>query len=81
MNILSLSEQEFFIFAFDAPLAGWLVLYEWNQAWHSSEVYKCIERMIIWKKNGDRTSSLRKPIGVTPRKIYNTKGVITRMKA
>ena len=36
--------------AFDALLAGRLVPYKWNQAWRSSEVYRCIERIIIWKK-------------------------------
>ena len=29
-----------------------------NQAWRPSEVYRCIETMNIWKKNGGGTSSL-----------------------
>ena len=52
--------QEFFILyfvAFDALQAGGLVPYKWNQAWRPSEVYRCIEKMIIWKKNVGGTSS------------------------
>ena len=53
--------QEFFILyfvVFDALLTGRLVPWKWNKAWRPSEVYRCIERMIIWKKNGGGTSSL-----------------------
>ena len=54
--------QEFFILLFvacHALMAGQLVPYKWNQAWRSSKVYRCIERMIIWKKSGGSTSSYR----------------------
>ena len=43
-------EQEFFIlhfFAFDALLAGRLVPYKWNQAWHSSDVYRYLVHHMI----------------------------------
>ena len=43
--------------AFDALLAGQLVLYKYNQACRSSDVYRCIERMIICKKNGGGDTS------------------------
>ena len=36
--------------AFDALLAGRLAQYKCNQEWRPSETYRCIERMIIWKK-------------------------------
>ena len=52
--------QGFFILhfvAFNALLAGQPVPFKWNQAWHSSKVYRCIERMVFWKKNGGGTSS------------------------
>ena len=45
--------QEYFILyfvAFVALLTGRLVPCEWNQAWRPTEVYRCIERIIIWKK-------------------------------
>ena len=45
--------QEFFILYFvalDALLTSRLVSCKWNQAWRPSDVYRFIERMIIWKK-------------------------------
>ena len=35
--------------AFDVLLASPVVTYTWNQAWRTSEVYRCIERVNIWK--------------------------------
>ena len=59
-NIVVICWQEYFVLysvAFDAHLDGRLVPCKWNKAWRSSEVYRCIERKIIWQKNGGSTSS------------------------